>query len=177
MNRESPVDGFPLNLKSKNIPLIFDRCSLGGKSSFSLSFLSSVESHSVRHHGPIFSSALSPAPAMATVILQPRGPGPGPSPNVLDIPTPPLQHFALFVMFFLPALAVVAVSLRLYTRITRRTLGIGMVSVPPALGRARLCNVHDLLTAISLDDLLCTLALVRRRSTRSTRDSQNLQSY
>lgn len=63
---------------------------------------------------------------MAALILQPRGLGPGPSPNVVDIPTPPLQRFALFIMFGLPALAVVVVSLRLYTRTTMRTLGIGM---------------------------------------------------
>ena len=75
---------------------------------------------------------------MAALILQPRGPGPGPSPNVLDIPTPPLQSFALFVMFGLSALAVVVVSLRIYTRTTMRTLGVGMWLVPQGLGRAHL---------------------------------------
>lgn len=34
MNRESPVEGFPLNLKSKNIRLIFEICLLGSAASF-----------------------------------------------------------------------------------------------------------------------------------------------
>ena len=60
--------------------------------------------------------------------------GPGPYPNPLDIPTPPLQRAAIFIMFFLPALATVIFSLRIYSRLTTRTIGI--------------------------DDYLCGLALV-----------------
>lgn len=58
--------------------------------------------------------------------LESRGDaGPGPYPDVTQIPTPPLQRAAIFIMFVLPAVAVVTVSLRLYTRITMRTLGLG----------------------------------------------------
>ncbi|CAH0051862.1 unnamed protein product [Clonostachys solani] len=62
------------------------------------------------------------------------GPGPGPYPNVLDIPTPPLQAAAVFIMFVLPGIAVIIFALRVYTRVTMRTLGV--------------------------DDYLCGLALV-----------------
>lgn len=58
--------------------------------------------------------------------FQPRGVGPGPYPDVTKIPTPPLQRIALFIMFFLPALATVVVGLRIYTRVIMRTLGVGM---------------------------------------------------
>lgn len=60
--------------------------------------------------------------------------GPGPYPNVMDIPTPPLQRTGIFIMFFLPALATVIFSMRIYTRVSTRTIG--------------------------LDDYLCGLALV-----------------
>ncbi|AEO58375.1 hypothetical protein MYCTH_2305652 [Thermothelomyces thermophilus ATCC 42464] len=44
--------------------------------------------------------------------------------NVLDIPTPPLQQAALFVIFFFTALAFVTYSLRAYTRLRMRTWGL-----------------------------------------------------
>ncbi|KAI8635087.1 hypothetical protein F5Y19DRAFT_411558 [Xylariaceae sp. FL1651] len=47
-----------------------------------------------------------------------------PQPDVTKIPTPPLQAAALFINFFLPALAVIAVFLRAYARITMRQLAI-----------------------------------------------------
>ncbi|KAI1344275.1 hypothetical protein F5Y15DRAFT_107606 [Xylariaceae sp. FL0016] len=43
--------------------------------------------------------------------------------DVTKIPTPPLQAVGLFINFFLPALALVAVSLRAWTRIMLRQLG------------------------------------------------------
>jgi hypothetical protein len=53
------------------------------------------------------------------------GPGPGPYPNVLEIPTPPLQAAGVFIMFVLPGIAVIIFALRVYTRVTMRTLGVG----------------------------------------------------
>lgn len=44
--------------------------------------------------------------------------------NVLDIPTPPLQQAALFVIFFFTALAFVTYSLRVYTRLRMGTWGL-----------------------------------------------------
>ncbi|CAG9955915.1 unnamed protein product [Clonostachys rosea f. rosea IK726] len=52
------------------------------------------------------------------------GPGPGPYPNVLEIPTPPLQAAGVFIMFVLPGIAVIIFALRVYTRVTMRTLGV-----------------------------------------------------
>jgi hypothetical protein len=54
-------------------------------------------------------------------ILLPRRPEHG---NVLDIPTPPLQQAALFIIFFFTGLAFVAYSLRAYTRLKTRQWGI-----------------------------------------------------
>ncbi|VUC28752.1 unnamed protein product [Clonostachys rosea] len=62
------------------------------------------------------------------------GPGPGPYPNVLEIPTPPLQAAGVFIMFVLPGIAIIIFALRVYTRVTMRTVGV--------------------------DDYLCGLALV-----------------
>jgi hypothetical protein len=53
--------------------------------------------------------------------ILPRRPEHG---NVLDIPTPPLQAAALFVIFFFTALAFVTYCLRAYTRIRTRQWGI-----------------------------------------------------
>lgn len=53
--------------------------------------------------------------------ILPRRPEHG---SVLDIPTPPLQQAALFVIFFFTALAFVAYGLRAYTRIRTRQWGI-----------------------------------------------------
>ncbi|KAF2963213.1 hypothetical protein GQX73_g10355 [Xylaria multiplex] len=47
-----------------------------------------------------------------------------PQPDVTKIPTPPLQAVALFLNFFLPALALIAVALRLYARHMLRQLAI-----------------------------------------------------
>ncbi|KAI1196635.1 hypothetical protein F5X97DRAFT_304714 [Nemania serpens] len=43
-------------------------------------------------------------------------------PDVLKIPTPPLQAAALFLNFFLPALALIAVSLRFYAKYIMRLI-------------------------------------------------------
>ena len=51
--------------------------------------------------------------------------GPGPYPDVTKIPTPPLQATALAIIFTLPSIAIVVFSLRIYTRVTMRMLGIG----------------------------------------------------
>lgn len=51
--------------------------------------------------------------------------GPGPYPNVLDIPTPPLQRTGIFVMFVFPAIATVVFGLRVYTRVSMHTVGVG----------------------------------------------------
>lgn len=53
--------------------------------------------------------------------ILPRRPEHG---NVLDIPTPPLQQAALFVIFFFTALAFVVYSLRVYTRLKTRQWGL-----------------------------------------------------
>ncbi|KAI0533151.1 hypothetical protein GGR58DRAFT_506652 [Xylaria digitata] len=47
-----------------------------------------------------------------------------PQPDVTKIPTPPLQAVALFINFFLPALALIAVALRFYARDMLRQLAI-----------------------------------------------------
>ncbi|RWA13848.1 hypothetical protein EKO27_g1238 [Xylaria grammica] len=47
-----------------------------------------------------------------------------PQPDATKIPTPPLQAAALFINFFLPALALIAVALRLYARHMLRQLAI-----------------------------------------------------
>ena len=93
---------------------------------------------------------------MDSSTIQPRGAGPGPYPDVTKIPTPPLQRAAIFIMFVLPALSVVIVSLRLYSRITTRTLGLGTRgnSFPWTALSANLTAIPD--------DWLCGLALVRR---------------
>lgn len=53
--------------------------------------------------------------------LQPRRPE---GPNVLDIPTPPLQKVALFIIFFFTALALIVYSLRAFARLRTRQWGI-----------------------------------------------------
>ncbi|KAL2145464.1 hypothetical protein VTI28DRAFT_7245 [Corynascus sepedonium] len=53
--------------------------------------------------------------------LIPRRPEHG---NVLEIPTPPLQQAAIFIIFFFTALAFVTFSLRAYTRLRMRTWGL-----------------------------------------------------
>ncbi|GAB1318388.1 hypothetical protein MFIFM68171_08598 [Madurella fahalii] len=53
--------------------------------------------------------------------ILPRRPEHG---SVLDIPTPPLQQAALFVIFFFTALAFVVYSLRVYTRLKTRQWGL-----------------------------------------------------
>lgn len=55
-------------------------------------------------------------------ILLPRRP---PHEDVTKIPTPPLQAAGLFINFFFPALALVIVSLRFYSRISMRQWGAG----------------------------------------------------
>ncbi|KAI0476736.1 hypothetical protein F4859DRAFT_60592 [Xylaria cf. heliscus] len=47
-----------------------------------------------------------------------------PSPDVTKIPTPPLQAAALFINFFLPALALISVALRFYARYMMRQIAI-----------------------------------------------------
>jgi hypothetical protein len=54
------------------------------------------------------------------------GMGPGPYPDVLQIPTPPLQGAAIFIMFVLPGIATVIYAGRIYTRVSMRTIGLGM---------------------------------------------------
>ncbi|RYC64750.1 hypothetical protein CHU98_g1446 [Xylaria longipes] len=63
-----------------------------------------------------------------------------PQPDVTKIPTPPLQAVNLFVNFFLPALALIAVVLRFYSRHIMRQIAIDIklnywgwheVDVPP----------------------------------------------
>lgn len=44
--------------------------------------------------------------------------------DVTKIPTPPLQQVALFLNFFFPALAIVFVALRAYSRIKTRQWGL-----------------------------------------------------
>ncbi|KAI0143583.1 hypothetical protein GGR57DRAFT_350258 [Xylariaceae sp. FL1272] len=45
-------------------------------------------------------------------------------PDVSEIPTPPLQSAALFLNFFFPALSLLTVSLRIYTRIWMRQVAV-----------------------------------------------------
>lgn len=59
-------------------------------------------------------------------ILEARRP---PHPDVTTIPTPPLQRTALFINFFFPALAVVAVGLRVFSRVKSRQWGLGMLYI------------------------------------------------
>ncbi|TGJ80339.1 hypothetical protein E0Z10_g8426 [Xylaria hypoxylon] len=54
-------------------------------------------------------------------LLEARRP---PQPDVTKIPTPPLQAVALFISFFVPILALIAVALRLYARHMLRQLAI-----------------------------------------------------
>ena len=54
-------------------------------------------------------------------VLAPRRPEHG---DVTKIPTPPLQQVALFLNFFVPALSVVFVALRAYSRIKTRQWGL-----------------------------------------------------
>jgi len=51
--------------------------------------------------------------------------GPPPYPDVTKIPTPPLQAAALAIMFTLPSIAIIIFSLRVYTRVTMRMVGLG----------------------------------------------------
>lgn len=55
--------------------------------------------------------------------LLPRRPSHG---DVTQIPTPPLQAAAVFINFFFPAMALVLVALRSYSRIKTRQWGLGM---------------------------------------------------
>lgn len=61
---------------------------------------------------------------MSPFTLVERSMGPGPYPDVSKIPTPPLQAFAVAVMFILPAIALIIYSLRIYARVSMRTLGL-----------------------------------------------------
>lgn len=45
--------------------------------------------------------------------------------DVTKIPTPPLQATALFLNFFFPAIALVVLSLRFYSRAWTRQWGLG----------------------------------------------------
>lgn len=101
------------------------------------------------------------AARMDTSTLQPRDAGPGPYPDVTKIPTPPLQRAALFIIFFFPALSTVVVGLRLYTRVTMRTLGVGMWCICDAAFLPVCFRSDDMLIPLPQDDWLCTLALVR----------------
>ncbi|KAH6961998.1 hypothetical protein BKA56DRAFT_560703 [Ilyonectria sp. MPI-CAGE-AT-0026] len=56
--------------------------------------------------------------------IWPRSIGPGSYPDVSKIPTPSLQRTGLFVIFFFPALSIVVFALRVYTRLTMRTVGL-----------------------------------------------------
>lgn len=56
-------------------------------------------------------------------VLLPRRPEHG---DVTKIPTPPLQGAAIFINFFFPALSLVVVVLRAYSRIKTRQWGLGM---------------------------------------------------
>lgn len=58
---------------------------------------------------------------MAT-LLEARRPEHG---DVTQIPTPPLQAAALFLNFFFPAVALVTVGLRFYSRAKTRQWGLG----------------------------------------------------
>lgn len=83
------------------------------------------------------------------------GPGPGPYPDVSKIPTPPLQMAGVAIMFVLPAIAIVVFSLRVYTRLTMRTFGVGMW--PTTRNEIRIA-----FTNLGVpDDWLCGLALVK----------------
>jgi hypothetical protein len=57
----------------------------------------------------------------ANMVILPRRPAHG---DVLQIPTPPHQQAALFIIFFFTALAVVVYGLRVYTRLKTRQWGI-----------------------------------------------------
>ena len=46
--------------------------------------------------------------------------------DVTKIPTPPLQAAALVINFFFPAVAVIVMALRAYSRIKTRQWGLGM---------------------------------------------------
>lgn len=56
-------------------------------------------------------------------VLLPRRPEHG---DVTAIPTPPLQAAAIFLNFFFPAVSLLVVSLRAYSRIKTRQWGLGM---------------------------------------------------
>lgn len=72
-----------------------------------------------------------------STLLQRDDIGPGPYPDVTKIPTPPLQAAALAIIFTLPSIAIVVFSLRIYTRVTMRMLGIGMAVPSPAIPKLR----------------------------------------
>lgn len=55
-------------------------------------------------------------------LLLPRRPEHG---DVTEIPTPPLQAAAVFINFFFPALSLIVVALRAYSRIKTRQWGLG----------------------------------------------------
>lgn len=46
--------------------------------------------------------------------------------DVTKIPTPSLQAAAIFINFFFPAISLLVVSLRAYSRIKTRQWGLGM---------------------------------------------------
>lgn len=56
-------------------------------------------------------------------LLQPRRPEHG---DVTQIPTPSLQAAAIFINFFFPAVSLIVVSMRAYSRIKTRQWGLGM---------------------------------------------------
>ena len=62
--------------------------------------------------------------AMASLHLYTRT-GPPPYPNPLSLPTTPLQQKGLAALFIFPALSIIIVSMRMYSRVTSRTVGLG----------------------------------------------------
>jgi hypothetical protein len=66
----------------------------------------------------------------AKMAILPRRPAHG---NVLEIPTPPLQQAALFVIFFFTGLAAFVYGLRVYTRLRTRQWGLDDYLVSAAM--------------------------------------------
>ncbi|EXK29191.1 hypothetical protein FOXG_09789 [Fusarium oxysporum f. sp. lycopersici 4287] len=60
---------------------------------------------------------------MASLHLYTRT-GPPPYPNPLSLPTTPLQQKGLAALFLFPALSIIIVSMRMYSRVTSRTVGL-----------------------------------------------------
>lgn len=89
---------------------------------------------------------------MSPMSLFGRDMGPGPYPDVSKIPTPPLQAVAVAVMFTLPAIGIIVYGLRIYARISMRTLG---------LGKSFILDWKWFTLTSDTDDLLAGMALVR----------------